>query len=767
MAHQSLKLQPGVDSNLTPAYNESGISASNLIRFLPDPSGRALVQSLGGWVPYYATPIASTVYNIWPWEDINTATHLAVGSAGGTGLPALTVIQNNASAVLQANDITPQQFTLSTPMTTAVVTTTAGSPFVLFTIAGSEVTPFDSVIIETPVAAGGLILYGLYPIIAGDGNTEFTIEATDVLGNPLPAYWTTTSAPTTAASGTGTTATLTYSGGFLFPSGAIVTIAGVTPTGYNAVDVVETGSSGSVSYANPTTGAQTVAGTISTWAQLPQYTTANGSAIVSVLLPNHGYTAGVSTFPALVSTTLGGVTILGEYQVASVVSQSVFTIVASKLATSNATAFENGNNIAFQFYAGQGALPNASGYGIGGYGTGIAGTAHPSTNIVATDWTLANWGNILLACPFGGPIFMWDPTQTTLTNPVNATVIAQAPPANAGMFVAMPERQIVAWGSTVTGIMDPLLIRWCDVENFTVWAGQPTNQAGEYRIPTGSKIIGGGQTPQQGLFWTDIGVWAQQYVGQPFIYSFTELGRGCGLVAPKAFGVLGGQVFWMSQNQFFVLVSGLPEPLPCPVWDIAFQDLDTAQLGAIRCATNSYFNEIAWYFPVIGSNGINTKYVKFNYVLQAWDYGTLGRAAWTDQSVLGAPIGAGTDNFLYQHEVGSTANGAPMASSFTTGYFSMNEGDMKVFIDEIWPDMKWGQYQGAQNAQVDVTFSITDYPNQPPVVYGPYSFNATSTYLTPRMRGRLMAITVRSAPANTTFWRLGNLRYRAMPDGKY
>jgi hypothetical protein len=469
---------------------------------------------------------------------------------------------------------------------------------------------------------------------------------------------------------------------------------------------------------------------------------------------------------------VGGITLSGEYPVTSVLSPSVFTINGPALATSTDTAVLNGGNIQFLFFEGRGALPAAAGYGVGpygggGYGTGIPPTNHPSTGIEAADWTLGNWGSILIACPYGGPIFVWDPTQTTVDNPIPAQVIPQAPPVNAGIFIAMPERQIVAWGSTETGIMDPLLVRWCDVEDFTVWAGQSVNQAGEYRIPTGSKIVGAGQTSQQGLFWTDIGVWAQQYVGQPYIYSWTELGRGCGLIAPKAFGVIGGQVFWMSQNQFFGLNSGVPTPIICPVWDVAFQDLDTNFLGNIRCAPNSYFNEISWYFPTIGSNGVNTNYVKFNYILNAWDYGTLGRTAWTDQSVLGQPIGAGTDNILWQHETASTANGAPLPASFTTGYFAMNEGDMKVFVDEIWPDMKWGPLDAPQDAQVNFTFNVTDYPNKKPVKYGPYSFNKGSDFLTPRMRGRLMSITIESAPANLAFWRLGNFRYRAMPDGKY
>ena len=68
----------------------------------------------------------------------------------------------------------------------------------------------------------------------------------------------------------------------------------------------------------------------------------------------------------------------------------------------------------------------------------------------------------------------------------------------------MPQRQIVAWGSSFTGIQDPLLIRWCDVNDYTTWVATITNQAGSYRVPKGSKIVGCIQGPQQGCICTDL-----------------------------------------------------------------------------------------------------------------------------------------------------------------------------------------------------------------------------------------------------------------------
>lgn len=69
---------------------------------------------------------------------------------------------------------------------------------------------------------------------------------------------------TTAASGTGTIATLTFATQTVppFPVGSAITVAGVTPSGYNGTYTVTACTTTTVSYANATTGVQTVAGTI-------------------------------------------------------------------------------------------------------------------------------------------------------------------------------------------------------------------------------------------------------------------------------------------------------------------------------------------------------------------------------------------------------------------------------------------------------------------------------------------------------------------------
>ena len=823
MPHASVKLIPGVNQNETPVLNETGVSSSQLIRYIYDPQLGGLIQKLGGWTKYYPNTMSAIVRALWAWEDDNSNSYLAVGTENVSTTATLSVITNGVQ-----QSITPQ---ITADSVSAVVSSTSGSSYLLITDTTTEnLTNYDSVYIATQISVGGVVLFGLYPI---DPNgyisaTQYTVQALNLLGVPQPASFTSaTSSFTGSISGT----TLTVSS----VTGTVQVGQTIKGTGVTAGTFIVSGSGTSwVVNNSQTVSSEAMTGSPSS---VPALLTTNASPNVTVILQNHGYTAG-STFPILVSTTIGGVQFYGNYIVQSVTDANTFVITSGTLPTSTTSDYINGGNAYYIYCFGVGAIPAGTGYGIGGYGTGGYGTGTAvtpatGTNIAAIDWTMDNWGNVLIACPntptVSGlpqfdPIYQWDATGGSPT----ATVIQQAPPVNTGVLVAMPQRQIIAYGSTFTGIADPLLVRWCDVNNYGVWVAQVTNQAGSYRIPKGSRIVGAIQAAQQTLLWTDIGLWSMQYISQPYVYGFNEVGTGCGLIAKKAAASINGVVYWMGPSQFFTLAGGGVQTVPCPVWDVIFQDIDQNNTDKIRVAVNSRFNEISWFYPtstsITGSisgttltvssipqngkivagqtlsgagvsagtkivsgggstwtvsisqtvasesmtvSGEVTSYVKLNVGLNAWDFGVLGRTAWVDQSVLGPPIGADPNTkYLYQHETSTDADGQAMLSSFQTGYYAMSEADVKMFVDEVWPDMKYGYYGGSQSATISMTFYTTDFPGQTPQVFGPFTFNQATTFFSPRFRGRLTSIAVSSSDVGS-FWRIGGIRYRYQQDGKY
>jgi hypothetical protein len=598
---------------------------------------------------------------------------------------------------------------------TVDVTTITTSNIVTIGDTGSDATQYDAVYIPAHISVGGVILFGFYQAIPASAN-EFQIALYGSQGNPI------------------------------FPTAAVSNVGAVAI-----------------------------------------FDTTAGDSIVTVTLPDHGYLAG-DTYPVLISTAVGGVTLGGNYTVQSVIDADTFEILAQNEAVSTDTESINGGDARYDFYIGFGPLLEGTGYGIGGYGvggygSGITPAASSGDNIETGDWVLDNWGGLLIAlptstpfgsidgvAPTGGPLYFWSHADNSPT----ALAISGGPVASGGFFVAMPQRQIIAYNTEETGVQDPLLVRWCDVNNYQQWNARPTNLAGKYRLTRGSRIVGGMQIGQQGLLLTDVGAWTMRFIGTSggsnLAYSFNEVARGCGLIAQKAMATLGAAAYWMGLNQFFVMGADGVQPVPCPIWDRVFPRLDMANLHKIRMGANSSFGEIWLFFPSNEGGGEIDSYVKYNTLIGApngWDYGDLSRTAWIDQSVLGQPIGADGESFrLQQHETGYNNDNQPMQSSFDTGYFVLQDGDVLAFVDQFWPDMRWAAGIATDQAQVQLTFLVKSYPNDTIHAYGPFDLTTSVTYVTPRVRGRLVSLRFESHDMDS-FWRLGGNRYRWQPDGRF
>lgn len=514
------------------------------------------------------------------------------------------------------------------------------------------------------------------------------------------------------------------------------------------------------------TAADLATSTVSNGGDLPVFTTTSGSAAVNVALTANGFIVG-SSFRIPPSTTVGGLVLSGVYIVQTIVDPDNFTINASASATSSASATMNGGNVEIAYYIVPDLSPPAAGYGIGpyglgGYGTGVTPSPTPGIPITASNWTMDNWGEILLACPSNGEIYAWSPDSGFTV----ATKVLNAPSRNGGIFVSEPAQILVAWASSIDDVQDPLLVQWSDSGDYTNWAVTSQTQAGGFRLPTGSKIVGGLQGPQFAFIWTDIDVWAMEYIQPPFIYGFNKLAQECGLISRHAACVTNSTVFWMGNNQFYMYAGSGVQPILCSVWDFVFQDLDTSNIDKIHVASNNGFGEVSWFFPsASGGTGEIDSYIKYNFVLQCWDSGRLNRTAWIDQSVLGQPIGATSTGYIYQHEVSPDADGQAMGEYFSTGLAQISDGENLMFVDWLIPDFRYGAYNAPQSASLNITLNYTNYPGSPIKSKGPYAVSSTVDFRNPRVRAREIGFTAAGTGIGS-FWRLGGIRYRAAPDGK-
>lgn len=548
-----------------------------------------------------------------------------------------------------------------------------------------------------------------------------------------------------------------------------VSVGGLILSGVYAIASIVSPTSYTITASSAATSSVSNAGAV------PRFTTTTSSALVNVELANHGLTAAGQIAVFDVSTTGGGVTIFGSYPVNSVVDADNFVIVVDNVATSTTAFSMNSGNASILYYINLGPTGTLQAYGSGNYGAGnygfgtSSGSAQTGTPITATDWTQDNWGNLLVACPTSGGIYTYDPAGGYTT----AGIIPTAPAFNGGVFVSTSQQIVVAWASTVVqdiGIeQDPLWVQWSTVGDYTNWTVDNTTQAGGFRIPTGSAIMCGMAVQNQNLLWTDLDLWAMNYQGPPFVFGFNKIGSGAGAISSHAAQQLRGNVYWMGQRNFYSLTPGGVSVLPCPVWDFVFQNINLSYTQNVRAMPNTPFNEVGWLFPSDDStSGECDSYVKFNITEPnaPWDYGTIDRSAWIDQTALGMPLAASVSGpLIYQHETTNNADGAALNASFVTGYFYIAEGEDYAYVDQILPDFKWGVYPGTGSASLVLTFYVVDFPGETPRQYGPYTVTQATEYVTVRFRGRQMAIGVQSLDTGS-FWRVGRVRYRYAPDGR-
>ena len=675
MPYGAVQLIPGIDIERTPTALKTGISQSQLIRFR---SG--LAQKYGGWQSIYGNAVPGVPRELHAWQDLNNTDHLGIGTTAG-----LFVLTNgNLQTIVPRSQTDNVAVNFSTVATTTTVTIVDAS---LTTLSAG-----DTVILNTPVSVGGVVLSGAYTVVTG-GST-FTINAATVVPN-----------------------------------------------------------------------------TVNNGGAVPLFTTSNGSNTVQVTLNNHGQVVG-NTVIFAASTTAEGVTIQGAYTVQAVIDVNNFDIFVSTLASGGGSFSMNGGLAQFVYYFTLQPIGTLMGYGAGGYGSGGYGigstTSIPGTGITALDWTSDNWGEIYLACPSNGPVFQWNP----ISGLQNASMVSTAPPYNGGIFVSQTQQILICWASTVPEgigiVQDPLTVKWSNVGDFTNFAVLTTDQAGSFRIPIGSKCMGGMAVANQDLIWTDQDIWAMNYLGAPLVFGFNKIGGGAGLISSHAAMQLRGNVYWMGPSNFYSLTTNGVAVMPCPVWDFVFQNMNLNFVQNVRAMPNTPFNEAGWLFPSAAStSGECDSYVKTNIVEQnsPWDYGALPRSAWTDQSVLGNPIGAVPTGIIYQHETTNDAAGQAMAASFTTGYFYISEGEDFAFVDQILPDFKWGFFDAAQTAQIQLSFNVVNYPGDTPQTFGPYTVTQQTEYINVRCRGRQMSFTIASSDTGS-WWRLGHIRYRFGPSGR-
>lgn len=509
------------------------------------------------------------------------------------------------------------------------------------------------------------------------------------------------------------------------------------------------------------------------------------SSTLRVLDTNNEAEAGAFvTFSGAVS--LGGnvtATILNaEHEVVSTQTASAYFIVLPVFPNASDTGNGGASVVgAYELNPGPDAAIYGNGWGAGSWGRGGWGSG---TDIAVAGaqlrlWSADNFGEDLLACVRDGNLYYWDRSLTAdIMAPsrmvaLNSLAGAQATPTIAKqIMVSDRERHIIAFGcdsEAVPGVQDPLLIRFSSQESLTEWRSMATTTAGELRIGSGSEIVTAVETRQQVLIFTDASLHAMQYLGPPFVFGLQELAYNTTIQGPNAAVAVDDIVFWMGSSNFYVF-TGRVEKLDCTVRDYVFSDLNMNQRAKICAGVNSAFSEVYWFYPSASSSE-NDRYVAYNYAESTWYYGSTGRTAWLDRGIDPYPLGA-SGNYLYQHELGTDADGAPLEAYIESSPIDLADGNSFMYISRLLPDMFFGSSTATSPS---VAFTIKMQDAMGGGISQSNSKTVTQTSTTPvdqyteqiylRLRGRTMRTRVESDGLGVT-WRFGSPTIDIRTDGR-
>jgi hypothetical protein len=415
-------------------------------------------------------------------------------------------------------------------------------------------------------------------------------------------------------------------------------------------------------------------------------------------------------------------------------------------------------------------------------------------------WSETNYGEYLIINPRGGALYLWIPDYSGSGNLQFADRAKLLSSTSSGAYqtdsgcpsvcnfvmVSDASRFVLTFGVNDYNetIQDPLLIRWSAQEDYQTWTPAITNQAGSYRLSSGSTIITAQQTRQEILVFTDAALFSMQYLGPPFVWGFNILSDNISIVGPNAVATANNLTYWMGVDKFYVY-TGRVETLPCSLRQYVFGDINLQQSYQFFAGTNEGFSEVWWYYCSSNSQVID-RYVIYNYLDQVWYYGNLGRTAWSDSPLREYPMGATYSQTIVYHESGTNnveVNGTilPITSFIQSSDFDIGDGHNFGFVWRMIPDITFDGSTTSAPDKPQVTFTVRPRQNpgapygtaDTPTVASAQSYNTVKNYnvqeftqiVYTRLRGRQMAFRISSDQLGCQ-WQLGAPRIDIRPDGR-
>jgi len=533
-------------------------------------------------------------------------------------------------------------------------------------------------------------------------------------------------------------------------------------------------------------------------------TTVNGSNVLQVNKGSHGLEVGRYV-------TLSGVTVTGAsdytaaelekvYEILTVANVDKFTVQAVR--AEGGTGMTAAGAATVNPYVEVGPTTQTTGYGWGtsSWGAETWGTERSTSSVILDpgNWSLDNFGQVLVATIFNGKTFTWNagaasPRANRASLTTSGVPTSNNPTASRFTLVSDRDRHLFHFGTETTigdsTTQDPMFVRFSNQEDLNTYLPTATNTAGTFRLDTGNEIRAALQGKDYVFVLTDLAAYVIQFVGPPFTFCVRQVGTNCGCIGQHAASYVNGAIYWMSNEGGFFAYDGTVKALPCLVEDFVFTT-QNGDLGlnfnasdVIFSSPNSLYTEVNWFYPKDGSTQID-RCVTYNYQERVWTTSSLDRTTYQDQGVFNKPYATDYEStttpvfpdilgitskygasIYYAHETGNdqvNSSGRTSINAFIrSGDFDIDDGEIFMSMRRFMPDYKF------LVGNSKVTLFISDYPSEDQTgsPLGPFTITTSTEKVDTRARGRLLSLKIENDAAGET-WRYGSFRMDAQPDGR-
>ena len=544
-------------------------------------------------------------------------------------------------------------------------------------------------------------------------------------------------------------------------------------------------------------------------------TTVNGSDVLTIDKGSHGLKVGryvtLSAVTVTVASNFTTTELEKVYEILTVPTIDKFTVKAVSAETGTGMTAAGAATVNPYVQIGPTTQTTGYGWGTSTWGAETWGTER-SVSTVTLDpgnWSLDNFGQVLVATIFNGKTFTWNagasgPRAVRASTSTSGVVTTNNPTATRITIVSDRDRHLFHLGTETTigdpSTQDPMFVRFSNQEDLDTYQPTATNTAGTFRLDTGNQIRAAIQGKDYIFVVTDLAAYVIQYVGPPYTFSVRQVGTNCGCIGQHAISYANGAVWWMSGEGGFFVYDGTVKALPSLVEDFVFLNTGTGNLGlnygssdVIYSSPNSLYTEINWFYPSANSDQVD-RCVTYNYGENVWTTSSIARTTYQDQGVFNLPYATKYDDsttpvfpeilgitnlygasIYYAHETGTdqiNSTGTTSIDAFIlSGDFEITnnnniadlagDGEYMMSVKRFIPDYKY------LSGNSKITLYLNDYPSETAVSssLGPFTITTTTDKIDTRARARFVAIQIANDAVGET-WRYGTLRLDARPDGR-